>query len=192
MTDLVEKNLNATDDQEVLATLRAIEKSRDVELAAKSCEDVFNPEFNVDNATKHAICDLRIRTLQKMWLPEEYTQRQADLYARAAEIFDLSRDSFNPNVTRELILQAQAIIQQYDQELLEDPLAQGVRREAQVALHSQIDEKYKAEFARTVGLDVTEEIIEEQDYNDRLISSVLQLGHRVVGSLVSLKAVFSK
>jgi hypothetical protein len=180
-----------TEQELTIPELQAIERSRDVELASRACEDVFRPEFEVTDDIKHEVCEMHVRTLQKMWLPEEYTQMQADVYARAGELFSRSRNTLNLERRKQFDSQAREEIFFYDQMLVHDPVAQDVRGEVKKALYDKMSPEFQTEFAQTVGLHV-DEIIEPLVEREVVDPIYYRVARRMGGVILSLTSSFKK
>jgi hypothetical protein len=180
---------NSTFNQSELDVLIDLERSRDLSLAASACEIVFDPDLSVSDQIKHDVCDGHVKTLQKMWLPAEYTLMQAEAYGKASELFSLARNTADVLIRKSLEDKAQITIADYDMSLLLDEEAQGVRLEAEMALYDTIDTRFKSEFATAIGLTVFNEsehaVVEVQPVVQRKVRVLRVLADRAISKLTS-------
>lgn len=161
--------------------LTELERENDLILLAAGCNEALDPSAEATTAVKTAVCESHIGTLQKLWLPAEYTELQSEAYKQAEEHFAHRRSD-----------EAQGVIYEYEQFLLSDPGALEIRRRATEGLRDKIDPMYRDEFDMLIGYQPEAAAAAEETVITKSIQIVRTVGAFATRGAMNVRQAFAK
>ncbi|HEU4830798.1 MAG TPA: hypothetical protein VFS65_01340 [Candidatus Saccharimonadales bacterium] len=155
----------------------AHQRQAEARMIAMGCDAVLGNDLIVPDNVRTVILEKHINTLQRMWLPPDYTDDYVSVHKQVEDLYAHNRAN-----------EANDLLRDFDEFLQSDPLALKIRHDATKGIRSALSSNNTSEFDRITGF--------KPEFNEvvktRYEEIRMKVGQYVSGKVVQLKSSFAE